>query len=126
MIWHYSLRWFLGLQAVGTLLLVAFAVAQAYWLLLVLAFSIGLPAGLTYFSSLFYGMEQTTDRGSHGGNHEAIIGIGAAVGPLLGGWAIAWSGYSRANLLLGAVLVLAAVAVQAVIAARSAARASSR
>jgi MFS family permease len=110
--WHYSLRVLLAVQALGAAILVLFCVTDSYPALLALAALLGFPACVTYFSSIYYGMEQSAHKGAHGGNHEAVIGLGAAIGPVLGGVAITVSGFSRANLLLGAALLALAVLAQ--------------
>ncbi len=82
--WHYRFRWlvsaFVGLTAGFSLLLLStsFAVlvaAQAVF---------GVSAGLIYYSSLFYSMDVGETKGEHGGLHEAMIGAGMCLGPLVG------------------------------------------
>ncbi|NQU45384.1 MFS transporter, partial [bacterium] len=103
--WHYSLRVFIVAQLAMVALLVLFLSTRSYPILISLAFLMGFPSGLVYYASLFYGMEQLDRKGSHGANHEALIGLGVAVGPQLGGWLIVlfqahdWPFAQRANLL---------------------------
>lgn len=87
--WHYRLRWlvlaffgmiggFAGILMSPTLPLVF--VAQLVF---------GLALGLIYYSSLYYSMHVDTDsQGEHGGIHEAVIGAGNFIGPLIGAGAI--------------------------------------
>jgi hypothetical protein len=44
----------------------------------------GLSVGLIYYSSLFYSMHASEEKGTHGGLHEAMIGAGLFVGPACG------------------------------------------
>lgn len=110
--WHYSLRWFVGAQALLVIFVLVLIVVHGYSLLLFCTFVMGFPLGLLYFSSIFYGMEQSASLGAHSGNHESIIGLGAAIGPLLGGWAIAITGNTRAHLLLSVGVFAIAMAAQ--------------
>lgn len=82
--WHYRFRWlaaaylaliagFLGIFTLPTL--VAVAVAQVVF---------GAGVGLIYYSSLFYSMDVGDTKGEHGGIHEAALGAGILVGPLIG------------------------------------------
>lgn len=63
--WFASSPWLFG---------VAFAVA-------------GMGAGVTYVSSLYYSLEgQSVSRGARAGIHEAVLGSGVFLGPLVGGY----------------------------------------
>ena len=75
----------------------------------------GVCLGVTYVTSIYYGMDSgPAARGATMGIHEAIVGGGMLVGPLLGGLVATWFSL-RAPFLLGAVvLVLAGVAQLAV------------
>jgi MFS family permease len=116
--WHYNLFILLGGELFAALGLAAFFFTDTYWLLVLIAFLLGLPAGLLYFSAFFYGMSELEKKGAHGGNHESIIGTGMAVGPLLGGLVIllcksrGFPSATRANLLMCAVFFLLAMVVQ--------------
>lgn len=81
--WHYR-QW---------LLCTAFATMMASFALFILATNLvvlllaqivlGLSVGLLYQSSLFYSMAESETQGAHGGVHEACIGAGQMVGPLI-------------------------------------------
>jgi MFS family permease len=116
--WHYSFRYLLVAAIADAALLVAFVMTDSYFLLVTVMVLIGLPAGLFYYSSLFYGMEMHEKKGAHGSNHEALIGVGASVGPLVGGWVIALcqradvSFAARSNFLMCAGCFVVAVLAQ--------------
>ena len=110
--WHYSLRFLFLAEAAAIGFLLLFCATNYFPALVLIAFAIGFPAGVTYFSSIYYGLEQTEQKGSHSGNHEAIIGIGASAGPILGGWMIDWSGLSRGHLILCAAVFAGAICLQ--------------
>ena len=116
--WHYSLPMLLLAEIAAALVLFVFVTTSAYPVLLLSAFVVGFPAGLAYFSSIFYGMEQMEKKGAHGSNHEFILGIGEALGPLAGGMAIAWTGFTRQNLTVCAALFLLAALIQIAIVRR--------
>jgi MFS family permease len=52
--------------------------------LVVAQIGFGLCIGLIYYSSLYYSMDAGDEKGSHGGIHEAAIGLGSAAGPAIG------------------------------------------
>ncbi|MCX7047928.1 MAG: MFS transporter [Candidatus Sumerlaeota bacterium] len=110
--WHYSLRILIGAEVLVIALLVVFVSVNSYILLVTVSVLLGLPLGLIYYSSLYYGLEQCENRGAHGGNHEALIGAGLTLGPLFGGWAIALTGFTRANFVLCAFFFVGAIFFQ--------------
>jgi MFS family permease len=81
--WHYRS----GLLTVALwampVLFLAFFAAPHPLLLVPLLLLFGLAIGLAYFSSLYYSMAYGEQKGEHGGRHEAILGLGALLGPLL-------------------------------------------
>jgi MFS family permease len=46
----------------------------------------GAVSGYTYQASIFFTLEEVSEKGKGSGFHEAIIGFGMAAGPLLAGW----------------------------------------
>lgn len=116
--WHYSLPWLIATQVLAVAALLWFSFTDSYGLMLFLGFILGFPAGVTYYSSIYYGMEISENKGAHGGNHETIIAVGKVTGPLLGGWAIAWSGFPKACFLLSALVFVGCIAAQVLIARR--------
>jgi MFS family permease len=90
--WHYRFRW---LVAAFVLLILSFAtilMAPNLAVLIVAQIFFGGAIGLIYYSSLFYSMDAGGEtRGEHGGVHEAAIGLGNCVGPVIGAAAIQWA-----------------------------------
>jgi MFS family permease len=84
--WQYYLPTMLLAEFVGMagLLLAGFAHQPAMF---AVAFAAGgLCTGVTYASSLFYALDGVhEDRGKRSGRHEAVLGMGIVVGPLVGG-----------------------------------------
>ncbi len=82
--WHYRFRWllaaYLGMMATFVLILLSPSVAT----LVGAQIGFGLCIGLIYYSSLYYSMDAGEEKGSHGGIHEAAIGLGSAAGPAIG------------------------------------------
>src|SRR5207249_11202140 len=73
-------------QAIAAAALALIGAANATWLFAV-AFAVsGAVSGYTYQASVFFTMEEMTEKGKGGGFHEAVLGIGMALGPLLAGW----------------------------------------
>ncbi len=87
----YSTRWHYRFGPVLIVQLLAVISFLGIWkiqhtLLWVFAFGvIGVSAAFTYFNSLYYGLDRNVDKGNKSGWHEAILGLGILLGPLLGG-----------------------------------------
>ncbi|MFA5181512.1 MAG: MFS transporter [Syntrophales bacterium] len=82
--WHYHSAWLLGSFAVMTACFAGFVRPSSLSMLLASQVGFGLSIGLIYYSSLFYSMNASEEKGTHGGLHEAIIGTGLFVGPACG------------------------------------------
>ena len=83
--WHYRFAPMLIVQLLAILCFLGIWKIQNT-LLWVFAFGvIGVSAAFTYFSSLYYGLDRHVDKGNKSGWHEAILGLGILLGPLLGG-----------------------------------------
>lgn len=108
--WHYSGKILTGSLSVSALALVGLSVFHSYAALLSMQFFFGTVLGLTYFSSLYYGMERGGATEGHGGRHEAIIGLACGVGPMLGGWVIAATDWDRSAFPAAACFILAMAA----------------
>lgn len=82
--WHYHFGWLIGAFAVMTACFAAFVHARSVAMLLAAEAGFGLSIGLIYYSSLFYSMNASEAKGTHGGLHEAMIGAGLFAGPAFG------------------------------------------
>ncbi|NLD92071.1 MAG: MFS transporter [Fibrobacter sp.] len=82
--WHYRFRWLAGsfvtLAAGYTGMLLAENVMQ----LIAAQMLFGVSTGVIYYSSLYYSMHGSEEKGKHGGLHEAMIGCGLFTGPAFG------------------------------------------
>jgi MFS family permease len=92
--WHYR-----GAPLIGAVLLLVIGCAlcglsPSPWLFGSGCALIGIGCGLVYNSSIYYSVAAETQKGHRGGIHEAVLGLGAAVVPYVGGLlAIApWAG----------------------------------
>jgi len=114
--WHYSLPWLLGMQALGGGALVLTAFTDSALLLMALFFVFGVYGGLSYYSSLYYGLNLRSDEGKKSAIHEGILAAGLCVGPLACGLAgdqfPAWPGVILA---LAGTIVLAGIAAEGVL-----------
>ena len=82
--WHYRFRWLVTAFAV---LIVSFAImliVPCLAVLLAAQIFFGAAIGLIYYSSLFYSMDASEIKSEHGGIHEAAIGAGNFIGPIVG------------------------------------------
>jgi predicted MFS family arabinose efflux permease len=82
--WHYRFRWLASAFALLVLSFWTILSTSSLTLLLVAQGFFGLAIGLIYYSSLFYSMDASETKSEHGGIHEAAIGAGNCVGPLVG------------------------------------------
>ncbi len=88
--WHY--RWSL---LIGSILLIPAGLAVVFFgqglsLVLLTFIAMGWMLGLVYSSSLFYSMDIGANKGENGGSHEAILGGGLFLGPLVGVFGARW------------------------------------
>ncbi len=117
--WHYRLRPLLSLCVVLAASMFLLTALDRPGLILTLAPVIGAAMGLAYYSSIYYSLHAAASRGRNTGLHEAIIGSGALLLPLLGGGAATWLGRLDLPFLLTGGVCLAAVTVQAVLARKA-------
>ena len=109
-LWHFKRRYLFGAQLLAALGLV-FLFLSGEPVLFALAFlMIGLSCSVTYYSSLYYTVHLLEKKGKGTGLHESILGIGAVLGPILGGIAAQYIGLRAPYLLCFAVLFAAVVA----------------
>lgn len=86
--WHYRFRWLLGSFLLLIISFAAILLASHLWIVVVAQVFFGLATGLIYYSSLFYSMDASDEKGAHGGVHEAFIGAGICLGPAVGAAAL--------------------------------------
>lgn len=112
-LWHYRRRYLFGAQALagGGLLMIYFS--SSFILLALALILIGLSASITYYSSLFYAIRLSAQKGRGTGYHESILSIGALLGPILGGLGANFLGL-RIPYLICIFFLLAAVASEAI------------
>jgi MFS family permease len=104
--WHYRPLPLISLQLVGMVGLMFIFVSNSLFFFICAFLLIGVGAGMTYFSSIFYGLNTLTGRGARSGIHEAVLGSGFLVGPLAGG--ILAQAYSLKTPYLVAVFIITA------------------
>ena len=110
--WHYSGRALVGGQGLAVAALLLFSFTDAYAGLMAAQIAFGAVLGLTYFSSIYYGMEAGGSTKGHGGRHEAIIGAACGVGPFVGGWLMLALAWNRAAFPASALFIVAIAAWQ--------------
>jgi DHA1 family multidrug resistance protein-like MFS transporter len=108
--WHYRLYPILLFQAFAIISLVMLAVFSNTLYFIAAMVFLGLSTGITYFSSLLYSLYGFIDKGKKSGIHEAFIGAGTFLGPLIGGFSAHNLGirspYLVAALLLGVAIIV--------------------
>ena len=73
-------------QAIAVVALAAIGVGHSTWVFAI-AFSVaGFVGGYTYQASIFFTLEELTEKGKGSGFHEAVLGLGLFLGSLLAGW----------------------------------------
>ncbi len=83
--WHYRIGPLVLMQGLAILCFIGTWWIEniVFW---VFAFAvIGVSVAFTYFGSLYYGLHMHSDKGNKSGWHEAVLGLGSLLGPLLGG-----------------------------------------
>jgi predicted MFS family arabinose efflux permease len=86
--WHYRFRWLVVCFALLILSFATILVAPNLAAVLLAQIVFGVAIGLIYYSSLFYAMDASETKGEHGGIHEAAIGAGNCLGPVIGASAL--------------------------------------
>jgi MFS family permease len=110
--WQYSLGWLAVFQLLGGGALAALAFSREAALFYPLFALFGAFAGISYYSSFFYGLNLGARQGRNSGLHEGILSLGMTFGPLLSGLAAksapAWPGavFGFTGLVVLAALVL--------------------
>jgi MFS family permease len=82
--WHYRTRYLLLAQAVlaATFCIMLTVHSQAVFVVAQIVF--GLAIAMVYSGALYYAMHVSSGHGGHAGMHEALIGLGIALGPSIG------------------------------------------
>ncbi|MCG9127105.1 MFS transporter [Candidatus Poribacteria bacterium] len=84
--WHYRLNPLIVVQILSIISLIVIGIIQNNIIWICAFIIIGISVAFTYFSSLYYGLDRHEDMGNKSGWHEAILGLGSLLGPLLGGF----------------------------------------
>lgn len=83
--WHYRLFPLIFFQALGAMGLLLIFFSPSMFTFIFSFIFIGIAGGFTYFSSIFYSLNGTEDKGTKASIHEVFLGTGALAGPLMGG-----------------------------------------
>ncbi len=84
--WHYRLNPLIVVQLLSIVSLLSIGMIQNNYIWIFAFIVIGISVAFTYFNSLYYGLDRHDDMGNKSGWHEAILGLGSLLGPLLGGY----------------------------------------
>ncbi len=90
----------------------ALALARDDRLILALSPLVGIGLGFSYASSIYYSLHGPAEHGKYSGIHEAVLGSGNIVFPLLGGMLADALRDARAPYLLAAAGMIAAVGIE--------------
>jgi MFS family permease len=82
--WHYKTSWLLAAQFTLAITFFLMLILHNPLILILTQILFGLATALIYSSSLYYAMHVSDGHGGHAGLHEALIGVGIAVGPAIG------------------------------------------
>jgi len=110
--WQYSFKTLVALQIAAIAGLVLIPFTRSMLLVGMILCSVGALIGLVYYSSLFYALALRDKAGRRSGIHEAMVGSGAAIGPLLGGWTGSLTGQPWSPFIIGAGIIIAALTVE--------------
>jgi predicted MFS family arabinose efflux permease len=110
--WHYRLVPIFTSQAVLLLSSLMVYSLSGVGELAPIMVLIGGCTGITYYSSIYYSLNTSGSRGARSGIHEALIGVGIVLGPLMGGIVAQYWGL-RAPYLLAAGAIVVGMAATA-------------
>jgi MFS family permease len=82
--WHYHFRWLAGSFVTMVIGYAGMLLAVNIIQLIAAQILFGVSTGIIYYSSLYYSMHGSEEKGAHGGLHEAMIGSGLFAGPAFG------------------------------------------
>jgi len=110
--WHYSFKTLLIFQMAACTGLFLIPFTQNILLIGMILCLVGSLIGLVYYSSLFYALALRDKAGKRSGIHEAMVGSGAAIGPLLCGWMGSLTGQPWSPFVFGGCILIAAITAQ--------------
>jgi predicted MFS family arabinose efflux permease len=110
--WTYRRAWLYGSQGFMAAAAVALIFVRSDWGILAAAPALGLCLSFAYASSLYYSLHNVDKHGKYSGIHEAVLGAGNFLVPLVGGVLADRFGDLRAPYLLAAAGALGAIALQ--------------
>lgn len=111
--WHYSFAWLAAAQGAAGIALVAAGLAEAWGLFVILFPVLGALSGLTYFSSIYYGLNLREGEGKKSAIHETILSSGVCFGPLLCGLVgEKFTSRPGAAIVFGGLVVLGGLSLQ--------------
>jgi len=111
--WHYKIAFLLAIEAAiaaGSLIFIFSSNNVLFFIGFALA---GIGAGVAYFSSLYYSLNDASSKGSGTGIHESIVGSGSLLGPLIAG-ILAQNYTLRAPYLACIIVVVGVIVLQIV------------
>ncbi len=107
--WHNKRSPLLSAQVLIILLLLAMAVVDSAAALGIVFIGIGAGMGVTYSYSLYYSVVGSLYKGAASGRHEMVLGVGALLGPVMGGAVAEMLSTQRAPYILGAALIAVSI-----------------
>ena len=116
--WHYRLSPMVITQVLAILSFVVLWRVQHMFIWFIAFVIIGISVAFSYFGSLYYGLDQHADKGNKSGWHEAVLGFGSLLGPLICGIAADSEFGMQSPYLVCAVVILAAIFVEVIIASK--------
>ncbi|MBE0477836.1 MFS transporter [Candidatus Aerophobetes bacterium] len=115
--WHYTIFPLILFQALALTGLVIILMSSSLALFFPAFVCMGLGTGMTHTSSLFYSVNSPLQKGPRAAIHETILGVGALLGPLVGG-IVAQNFSLRAPYLMAALVVGTGMIAQILVSVR--------
>ena len=113
--WHNRKSPLIIAQVFLVLLLVAMTIVDSAGAFGLIFIGIGAGMGITYSYSLFYSVVGSIQKGAASGRHEMVLGVGAFLGPFIGGAVAPMFGTQRAPYILGAALIFVSLIFQSIV-----------
>ncbi|RJP14861.1 MAG: MFS transporter [Candidatus Abyssobacteria bacterium SURF_5] len=111
-LWRNSPRPLIFAQILIIVFLLAMTGSTSAVTLSIVFCGLGVGFGIAYSYSLYYSVVGSLEKGAGSGRHEMVLGMGAVLGPLLGGGVTEIFSTLRAPYILGAVLVFISLGAQ--------------
>ncbi|MCD6231173.1 MFS transporter [Candidatus Aerophobetes bacterium] len=116
--WHYRLFPLVFFQILGAVGILCIFLIPSLFVFGISFIFLGMTTGISYFSSIFYSLSSSQDKGKKASIHEVFLGGGALAGPLIGG-IFAQIYNLKVPYLIASLVILAGIIIEIYLARKS-------